>query len=204
MMTPPETVDPLDSVNAILAANVREQRLLTESLRQPLIPEKRTKHRYQRTLCYYIYSCFTRQWKNDKNMVNDFLTTKDAKIGIMNITTPRKRNADLQGSVTSEAGRKYSEIDEEAARGDAGNMLCNYCFYVNMSLCLSLLLYLALSLCHYLLISLSVSLSLSPYLSLCHYLLICLFVFLFFCVSVSLSFCLPIFLSFALLSALTL
>ena len=122
MMTPPETVDPLDSVNAILAANVREQKLLTESLRQPLIAEKRTKHRYQRTLCYYIYSCFTRQFRHDKNMVNDFLTTKDAKIGITNVTTPKKKSLDAHGSVTSEGGRKYSENDEEAARGDGGKI----------------------------------------------------------------------------------
>ena len=121
-MTPPETVDPLDSVNAILAANVREQKLLTESLRQPLIAEKRTKHRYQRTLCYYIYSCFTRQFRHDKNMVNDFLTTKDAKIGITNVTTPKKKSSDAHGSVTSEGGRKYSENDEEAARGDGGKI----------------------------------------------------------------------------------
>ena len=35
MMTPPDTADPLDSVNALLGANTRQQKLLTESLRQP-------------------------------------------------------------------------------------------------------------------------------------------------------------------------
>ena len=35
MMTPPDAADPLDSVNALLGANTRQQKLLTESLRQP-------------------------------------------------------------------------------------------------------------------------------------------------------------------------
>ena len=34
-MTPPDTADPLDSINALLGANTRQQKLLTESLRQP-------------------------------------------------------------------------------------------------------------------------------------------------------------------------
>ena len=118
-MTPPETVDPLDSVNAILAANVREQKLLTESLRQPILTEKRTKKRYQRTLCYYIYSFFIRSYGNEKNNINEFLS-KDSKVGITNVTTPKKSNQENHGNGSFEGGRNHSENDEELGGKDGG------------------------------------------------------------------------------------
>ena len=41
MMTPPDNCDPLDSVNAMLKSNIRQQRLLTQSLRQPGLNKKK-------------------------------------------------------------------------------------------------------------------------------------------------------------------
>ena len=42
MMTPPDHCDPLDSVNAMLKSNIRQQRLLTQSLRQNGLKKKAT------------------------------------------------------------------------------------------------------------------------------------------------------------------
>ena len=71
MMTPPDNVDPLDSVNAVLAANVRQQKLLTESLRQPRANDKSAK--LARIPFPFFRSCFA---KTDQKTVNDFLAPK--------------------------------------------------------------------------------------------------------------------------------
>jgi hypothetical protein len=79
MMTPPDNVDPLDSVNAVLAANVRQQKLLTESLRQPRANDKSAK--LARIPFSFLKSCFS---KTDQKTVNDFLAPKKfARVGAL-------------------------------------------------------------------------------------------------------------------------
>jgi hypothetical protein len=105
MMTPPDNVDPLDSVNAVLAANVRQQKLLTESLRQPRANDKTAK--LARIPFSFLKSCFT---KTDQKTVNDFLAPKKfARVGALT-------EKDLKTRFDVEAGGSQP--------GDNGESVC--------------------------------------------------------------------------------
>ena len=107
MMTPPETVDPLDSINAILSANVRQQKLLTESLRQPIFQEKKKKKMYERTLCFYIFNFLFRR---ERVKIADYVLDKNNSKSMTGNGNP----VDFE---FHSPGNKNSEGDAEAGEG---------------------------------------------------------------------------------------
>ena len=124
MMTPPDTQDPLDSVNAILCANIRQQKLLTESLRQPLALQK-PKKLIQRTICYFIFEFFRGSKAKD---INNFLVKKDAKIGPLLST--KDFGIKLGGGISRDFDKidRVSENDLEA--GGEGGKLLIFVFFI--------------------------------------------------------------------------
>ena len=85
MMTPPDHCDPLDSVNAMLKSNIRQQRLLTQSLRQPGL-KKKAHHINPLTMVTELF------FSSDRKKLSDLKKDADKRFKSSGMESPKMSN----------------------------------------------------------------------------------------------------------------
>ena len=88
MMTPPDHCDPLDSVNAMLKSNIRQQRLLTQSLRQNGLKKKANDAHEKSDFDKVAY---TLSLEGDAFQFMDFLDLSESHSRFMRVPNKRSR-----------------------------------------------------------------------------------------------------------------
>jgi hypothetical protein len=101
MMTPPDTADPLDSINALLGANTRQQKLLTESLRQPKQQGEKAR-KFPFTPITSLVNAICYGSLNTKKGIDFLNVKKHARIGVTNCRG--SKSIDLEAGEGSDSG----------------------------------------------------------------------------------------------------